>query len=57
MFRKFYQDTSSTGEKFVKELVKYNKPVSAAQLQGFFMMYKQNNVDTLIKNIPQIWES
>lgn len=58
MYKKFYQDTSeSFSKKFSREVMKFNKPVSAAQLQGFFMMHKQNDFEILLNDLHSIWES
>lgn len=40
MFMKFYPDSSSACSTFVEEISKLNKPVSTAQLQGLFVMNK-----------------
>ncbi|KAI5693528.1 hypothetical protein M8J75_000835 [Diaphorina citri] len=45
MYKRFYQDVLATG-----------KNISAAQVQGYFMRYKRDPSDTILKNIHQIWE-
>ncbi len=57
MYQKFYQDTTDTlSEKFAKEVTTFNKPVSAAQLQGFFMIHKLADLDMLLQNLECIWQ-
>ncbi|KAK7604954.1 hypothetical protein V9T40_006140 [Parthenolecanium corni] len=55
MFKNFYKDKSDISKKFAAEVKRRNKPVSAAQLQGFFMRHKDGDFDTLMKNIELIW--
>lgn len=55
MYRNFYKDESDVSKKFASEVKHHNKPVSAAQLQGFFMRHKNGNFDALVKDIELIW--
>lgn len=43
MFLKFYPKSSDgAASQFAKKLIAFNKPVSSAQIQGYFMLYKDN---------------
>lgn len=58
MFEKFYQNESKSNvEKFANRVLEFKKPVSAAQLQGFFMIHKEDDYNTLFKDIERIWNS
>ncbi|XP_047108759.1 mitochondrial chaperone BCS1 [Schistocerca piceifrons] len=56
MFRRFYSD-QAVGERaaqFADAVMKTKKPVSPAQIQGYFMFYKQSP-EAAMKNVEQIW--
>lgn len=55
MYRNFYKDESEISKKFAAAVKACNKPVSAAQLQGFFMRHKEGNFDALVRDIELIW--
>lgn len=58
MFEKFYQNESKSNvEKFANRVLEFKKPVSAAQLQGFFMIHKEDDYNTLLEDIERIWNS
>lgn len=42
-------------EKFAENVISQKRNVSPAQIQGFFMFYK-NNPDDALKNVLHIWE-
>lgn len=56
MFLKFYrgQANGEIAQEFAKAVLSFKKPVSPAQIQGYFMFYKQNTTD-VVQNIEQIW--
>lgn len=57
MFQKFYQDTEGQlSKKLAQEVMKFNRPVSAAQIQGYFMMHKHDTPEVVITNVKDIWE-
>ncbi|KAL1132383.1 hypothetical protein AAG570_010338 [Ranatra chinensis] len=63
MFAKFYKTGDpETGEiddypqKFVKEVICRGKPVSPAQLQGYFMRYKTAHPSCVIEKVDEIWD-
>ncbi|XP_050600605.1 mitochondrial chaperone BCS1 [Bombus affinis] len=59
MFLRFYRDIDDRANKLAKQftetVISQNKQVSPAQIQGFFMFYK-NNPDDVLKNVSHIWE-
>lgn len=51
MFRKFYpEQTHGLAEKFASEVVNLDVPVSAAQVQGYFMWFKKHP-DQAVDNV------
>lgn len=65
MFKRFYGDggdkiTSIAGQayhqQFAERVLAIGKPVSPAQIQGYFMMHKMSTEEEVIRNIEQIWE-
>ena len=51
MFRKFYpEETAGLAEKFASEVVNLDVPVSAAQVQGYFMWFKKHP-DQAVDNV------
>lgn len=59
MFLRFYRNIDDRANKLAKQftetVISQNKQVSPAQIQGFFMFYK-NNPDDVLKNVSHIWE-
>lgn len=59
MFLKFYKSmgdrVNDLAEKFAENVISQKRNVSPAQIQGFFMFYK-NNPDDALKNVLHIWE-
>ncbi|CAF0979216.1 unnamed protein product, partial [Didymodactylos carnosus] len=54
MFHRFYPlATQVQLDHFLQVTQSLNKPISAAQIQGFFM-YNKDNIDDVIKNIEQL---
>ncbi|XP_054271353.1 mitochondrial chaperone BCS1 [Macrosteles quadrilineatus] len=57
MFYRFYKTTDTeTAARLAAAITAQDKPLSAAQLQGYFMLYKHSSFDEIIKNVPRIWE-
>lgn len=56
MFRRFYSDqvVAERAGEFADAVMKTKKPVSPAQIQGYFMFYKQTP-ESAMKNVEQIW--
>ena len=57
MFLRFYQgeDSLAHASTFSDLVLKHEKPVSPAQIQGYFMFYKENQSEVL-QNIEKIWK-
>ncbi|XP_065216691.1 mitochondrial chaperone BCS1 [Planococcus citri] len=56
MYENFYQDSGSNAKKFAQEVTKHKRNTSPAELQGFFMLYKEGDLKALLENVPYIWE-
>lgn len=55
MFSRFYPEQPETrAEEFSRTVMSHNRPVSAAQIQGLFLMYK-NEPDLAMKNTQDLW--
>lgn len=56
MFLRFYRGEGSAGlaASFADSVLKFKKAVSAAQIQGYFMLYKENEQEVL-RNVEKIW--
>lgn len=59
MFLRFYRNidekANELAKQFTNSIMSHKKNVSPAQIQGFFMFYK-NNPEDVLKNVPHIWE-
>ncbi|XP_044020709.1 mitochondrial chaperone BCS1 isoform X2 [Aphidius gifuensis] len=60
MFLRFYRDQDDTtrqnlAKQFAIDVISHGKNVSPAQIQGYFMFYK-NNPEQVINNVSQIWQ-
>jgi len=54
MFQRFYpEETESCANEFAQKVAMHAKNISAAQVQGFFMFYKDSAQDAL-DNVPNI---
>lgn len=58
MFLRFYQGDKATAQSklFAKKVMEFNKNVSPAQVQGFFMFHKHSDPQEVINNCKMIWE-
>ncbi len=55
MYLRFYPEQPiARAQLFAERVTCMNKPVSMAQLQGYFMFYKNDPEDSL-NNVNQIW--
>uniref|UniRef100_A0A7G3AAP0 Mitochondrial chaperone BCS1 n=1 Tax=Lutzomyia longipalpis TaxID=7200 RepID=A0A7G3AAP0_LUTLO len=59
MYHRFYGDgeDKSKAQEFAEKVMLEKKPVSPAQIQGYFMMHKMSPPDTILGNVREIWES
>ena len=59
MFLRFYksqaENTEELAKQFAEDVLKHERPVSPAQIQGFFMFYK-NEPKAVFNNISKIWD-
>ncbi|XP_014254726.1 mitochondrial chaperone BCS1 isoform X2 [Cimex lectularius] len=57
MFNRFYQTPDKDfSTQFAQLVLSEKKPVSAAQVQGYFMRHKKDPPELVVENIQQIWE-
>ncbi|CAH1712763.1 unnamed protein product [Aphis gossypii] len=60
MYNRFFLENSNN-EKYAKEFAetvfKTGKPASAAQIQGYFMLFEDSSPSELIKNYNLIWDT
>ncbi|GAB0088117.1 mitochondrial chaperone BCS1 [Sergentomyia squamirostris] len=59
MFQRFYGKGSdlSKATDFAERVTAEGRPVSPAQIQGYFMMHKTSPQETVLANVRSIWES
>lgn len=58
MFLRFYDGEKAQiqATEFRDKVVSFNKNVSPAQIQGFFMFFKHSDPQEVIENCKLIWE-
>lgn len=58
MFLRFYRGENSAANalEFSNKVLEFKRNVSPAQIQGYFMFYKQAAPREVIDNIKMIWE-
>lgn len=58
MYLRFYDgdNAKAQAEIFTEKVVSFNKNVSPAQIQGYFMFHKHSTSEEVIKNYKMIWE-
>ncbi|XP_026467682.1 mitochondrial chaperone BCS1-like [Ctenocephalides felis] len=59
MFLRFYKGSDKCEQNaklFANNVLALNKPVSPAQIQGYFMMQKSLAEEHVVQNVKQIWE-
>ncbi|XP_053670362.1 mitochondrial chaperone BCS1 [Anopheles nili] len=59
MFRRFYtdEDAVSNARTFAERVAADGRNVSPAQIQGYFMVHKMSDQQTVLDNVQQIWDS
>ena len=59
MFLRFYKNAGDKANEiaaqFAEEVMSQKRNVSPAQIQGFFMFYK-NSPNDVLKNVSHVWE-
>ncbi|XP_017786459.1 PREDICTED: mitochondrial chaperone BCS1 [Nicrophorus vespilloides] len=58
MFLRFYKTENSgiNAASFAEKVVSFNKPVSPAQVQGYFMFHKRASEAEVVENVKMLWE-
>lgn len=58
MYLRFYQGggAESRAGDFARSVLEFKKAVSPAQIQGYFMVHKNESIDAVLKNVKLIWE-
>ena len=58
MYLRFYKgDMAATNAKeFANKVISFEKNVSPAQIQGYFMFHKNSDTNDVIENVRMIWE-
>jgi mitochondrial chaperone BCS1 len=59
MYRRFYNGpgVDDYATQFADSVEKFKKPVSPAQVQGFFMIHKTSDQETVVKSVEEIWRN
>ncbi|XP_063709570.1 mitochondrial chaperone BCS1 [Culicoides brevitarsis] len=59
MFLRFYNGTegAENAKKFAEKVMSFGKNVSPAQVQGYFMVHKMSDQQTVLENVADIWEN
>ncbi|XP_055643186.1 mitochondrial chaperone BCS1 [Toxorhynchites rutilus septentrionalis] len=59
MFLRFHtgEGTEANAKLFAENVMKIGKEASPAQIQGYFMIHKMSDQQTVVENVPAIWES
>ncbi|XP_035782473.1 mitochondrial chaperone BCS1 [Anopheles aquasalis] len=59
MFRRFYSgtDAEANARLFAEKVAADGRNVSPAQIQGYFMVHKVSDQQTVLDNVASIWES
>lgn len=59
MFLRFYKNTgdraNEVAAQFAEKVMSQKRNVSPAQIQGFFMFYK-NSPNDVLKNVSHVWD-
>ncbi|XP_053695635.1 mitochondrial chaperone BCS1 [Sabethes cyaneus] len=58
MFMRFYsgEDAVRNAQVFADNVLKANREASPAQIQGYFMIHKMSDQQTVVQNVDSIWE-
>lgn len=59
MYRRFYNGpgVDAFATQFADNVEKFNKPVSPAQVQGYFMIHKTSDQQTVVESVEEIWRN
>lgn len=59
MYRRFYNgpDVETFATQFANNVEKFGKPVSPAQVQGYFMTHKISEQQVVVESVEEIWRN
>lgn len=60
MYKRFFLENNNNelfAKEFAEVIIKAGKPVSAAQIQGYFMLLEDCSHNEILQNYQRIWES
>ena len=59
MYRRFYNGPEAViySSLFADEVLKQNKNVSPAQIQGYFLIHKNSDQQTVLDNFMDVWKN
>lgn len=59
MYRRFYNGpgVDSYASQFAENVLSHQKPISPAMVQGFFMIHKMSDQQTVIDSVGDIWKN
>jgi chaperone BCS1 len=59
MYRRFYSDPQieDFASKFADNVLKFNKQVSPAQVQGYFMIHKKSDQQVVVDSVENLWKN
>lgn len=59
MYRRFYNGpgVDNFAAQFADNAERFNKPISPAQVQGFFMVHKMSDQQTVVDSVEEIWRN
>ena len=59
MYQRFYDgpDLLDFASRFADNVLKQNRPVSPAQVQGYFMIHKLSDQQKVLDNITDLWKN
>lgn len=59
MFMRFYtgEDARENATIFAQKVLAFNKNVSPAQIQGYFMIHKLSTQEEVLQNVETIWDN
>lgn len=59
MYKRFYNGPSADlfASQFADNVLKFDKPVSPAQVQGYFMIHKTSDQQTVVESVEDVWNN
>lgn len=59
MYRRFYNgpDVDIFATQFADNVLNFNQPLSPAQVQGYFMIHKTSEQQTVVDSVEDIWKN